>query len=135
MAQLKLLLLSTVVLTLFASCERGSELSREVAALEAPGAAEPAPVAYPPGRWRLVGTAQLHEVVLWVSHIVIRHREARSFDPCFSFADWHSDRVQPTRSRQEALAIAKKIAEEAEGTPEHFAELAARYSEDVGTQS
>ena len=56
-------------------------------------------------------------------------------DPCFSFANWHSESTAPRHARREALAIARELRERAARHPEQFAELAAQHSEDAGTRS
>jgi len=90
---------------------------------------------YPRGRWRLADPLKLDHVVLWASHILIRHGEAPMADPCFSFANWHSESTAPRHARREALTIARELRERAARHPEQFAELAAQHSEDAGTRS
>src|SRR5688572_13976680 len=92
-------------------------------------------VPYPLARWRLADQTVLGDVVLWVSHIVIRHREAESFDPCFSAADWHSPPSRgASRERLEGLALAREVARRAKANPEQFAQLAREYSDDDATR-
>jgi hypothetical protein len=90
---------------------------------------------YPRGRWRLVDPVKLDHVVVWASHILIRHGEAPMADPCFSFANWHSESTAPRHLRREALTIARDLRERAAQHPQQFAELAAKYSEDAATRS
>ena len=84
---------------------------------------------YPPGRWRLAPARALEPVVIWASHILVRHTQALD-EESFSFAKWTS--VAPTqRTREQALERAKRIAAEARQRPERFAELAREASDDV----
>lgn len=85
--------------------------------------------AYPPGRWRL-DTSQIGDVVLWVSHILIRHDRAASLDPCFSLAYWQPEQPAVSRHRSEALTLAKELANQAQHAPDQFDQLARKYSED-----
>lgn len=91
----------------------------------------PAPViSYPPARWRLAHAAELRRSVLWVDHILIRRRDART-RVSFSRTDWYSALPRVERSRDEALELARSLASEAARQPENFGELARRHSEDV----
>jgi hypothetical protein len=122
-----------ILALLLAACERGT---RTAAGAEAATAALPPAVAavhYPPGRWRLANPVDLGQVVLWASQIVIRHRDSRP-SPAFNLADWASPSRGGQRSREEAFAIAERVRAEAARDPSQFADLVARYSEDVGTQ-
>jgi hypothetical protein len=86
---------------------------------------------YPHAEWRLVNPDQLNNVVLWVSHILIRHNESRNEDVAFVLSDWHAVLPAPARSRGEALALAEEIARRAQENPRSFAELAREHSEDI----
>lgn len=116
-----------------AASERGTSSHR---AGGSPGTAGRAPgsserwAPYPPGRWRLEPPAALAPAVIWVSHILVRHARAAD-EESFSFANWKSVAPPATRSREEALARARDIAEAAKQRPERFAELASLYSEDI----
>jgi hypothetical protein len=85
---------------------------------------------YPPGRWRLVPPTALEPVVIWASHILVRHAEAAD-EESFSFGFWTSVAPAQARTRQEALDRARQIAELAQRQPERFAELARLHSEDI----
>jgi hypothetical protein len=85
---------------------------------------------YPPGRWRLVTRKALEPVVIWVSHILVRHAQAAD-EESFSFADWKSVDPPVTRTRAEALDRAREIADLARLRPEQFPELARLHSEDI----
>jgi hypothetical protein len=89
---------------------------------------------YPRGRWRLARPSQLETVVLWVSHVLIRHEGARNADVSFSAADWHSVMEPSSRTKPDALALAQRVADLAQRDPERFPELAAAHSEDITTR-
>ncbi|HTV25183.1 MAG TPA: peptidylprolyl isomerase [Polyangiaceae bacterium] len=72
--------------------------------------------------------------MLWVSQILIRHGQSSLEHPCFSLADWHSVPALPVRSRGEALALTRDLAQQLERSPERFAELARLHSEDICTR-
>ncbi|HYQ01537.1 MAG TPA: peptidylprolyl isomerase [Polyangiaceae bacterium] len=84
--------------------------------------------AYPRAAWRVAPPDAVSSAVLWISQIVIRHRDVRT-DVSFSPAYWTST-VRPQRSRAEALALAEHVAELAAHEPARFAELARQYSDD-----
>lgn len=86
--------------------------------------------AYAPGRWRLASTEALEPVVIWASHILVRHAEAVA-EASFCFADWESVGPAAARTREQALDRARDIAAQARQRPERFAELARLDSEDV----
>jgi PPIC-type peptidyl-prolyl cis-trans isomerase-like protein len=87
-----------------------------------------------PGRWRLSDPAELSHVMLWVSHILIRHDESEPAGVSFSLADWVSEPAPVPRTRAAALALARHVMIEAELGAEPFAGLARRYSEDLTTR-
>jgi len=68
-------------------------------------------------------------VVLWVDHILVRHREVRN-QVSFGRTDWYAPLPAVERSRDEALELARTLASEAARTPGSFGELARRHSED-----
>lgn len=90
--------------------------------------------AYPPGRWRLASADDLARTVLWVSHIVVMHRDTSHGDPYFRPGEWVPDSI-PSRSFAEARALATQIAERARSDPRQFDRLAAEYSDDVVSKS
>ena len=107
----------------------------KAAAFREPG--HPADVGtYPKGRWRLGMHEDLHRVVLWVSHIVIRHA-ASELDEVQRFRSlpWQPDGKPPSRSKQAAKALAVRIADTLRDDPDAFVELAKRYSEDRPTRT
>ena len=104
----------------------------------ATSAAASAPVAltvlpYPRGRWRLAPPDTLSNVVLWVSHILVRynHSDRDSLLPL----RWQAEPPAPARSRAEALAIATRISTQAGADPASFARFAAEQSEDIVTSA
>lgn len=89
----------------------------------------PAPAPYPRAAWRLTPPGSLAPLVLWFSQIVIRHAAAPA-EVSFNLAYWRSVR-EVTRSREEALALAQRVAEQAAREPSRFSELARRYSDEL----
>lgn len=113
-----------------------SELLEPAAALSRSPERQPAVTrhtSYAKGRWRLVPRSDLANVVLWVSHILIRHREAEPAITPLSNGDWLALPPVPNRDRMEALEIAEHVAKQAQGVPGDFARLARQYSEDPET--
>lgn len=86
---------------------------------------------YPPGKWRFA--RDLTPVVVWGSHILIRHADSRTQVP-FNLTYWSSVPESVTRSRAEALALARDIAAKLAKNPEEFASLARAHSEDLPTR-
>lgn len=84
---------------------------------------------YPRASWRLAVSAELDDVVLWFSQILIRHADARN-GVSFNMAYWYSVPPPATRSRAQALELARGIAQQAAQDPTAFAALAREYSED-----
>jgi hypothetical protein len=127
------LILASLAPGVLCACESRHDL--QTSNSSAPSQALDPLVPYPLARWRLADATVLDDVVLWVSHIVIRHRDAESFDPCFSAADWHSPPSRgANRDRLEGLALAQQLAKRARATPDQFAQLAREYSEDDPTR-
>jgi parvulin-like peptidyl-prolyl isomerase len=89
----------------------------------------------PRGRWRLAPRSELGNVTLWLSHIVVSHRDAQWSEVPFGGGDWFIHGQPPTRSREDALGLAREIAAKARKVPHNFANLAKRYSDDATTQS
>ncbi len=90
---------------------------------------------YPAGRWRLARREDLEHVVLWVSHILIRHEAVRPGVASFHLPDWTPQLSRPTRTRDQALEQAQRIAQRLRNHPELFAQLARELSEDPATSS
>jgi len=88
---------------------------------------------HPRAAWRLASRAELDTVVVWVSQIVVRHRDSRE-EVSFSPAYWFSVPPRVQRPREEALALAQVIAEKAAREPQRFGELAKQYSEDISSR-
>ncbi|HYQ15282.1 MAG TPA: peptidylprolyl isomerase [Polyangiaceae bacterium] len=90
------------------------------------------PEPYPRARWRLAPLTELDSVVLWVSHVLIRHEEVSDARASFQLAGWELELPQATRSRRQALELAEIVANDARGGQD-FGELARRYSDDLST--
>jgi hypothetical protein len=88
---------------------------------------------YPRAAWRVGNLAELGDVVEWVSHILIRFDRAPSNEVSFNLHDWYSVTPPPERTRDEALRLARDVAEKARLSPSSFADLAREYSEDITT--
>lgn len=142
----RLSLLSSLVL-LLGACSREQlpvAPGLPVSAAPTPVETEPAPAStpssqatppplerpYPRAAWRLAPQAELDEVVLWFSQILIRYAGVRD-EVSFNLAHWFSVPPPATRSREQALALAQRIAQLAAADPTHFAELARQHSEDL----
>jgi hypothetical protein len=98
------------------------------------GREDAAPLAYPRARWRLASPEALSQVVLWVSHILIRHERSDPQVP-FALTSWNIEPPPPPRSYAEALRLANSVAARAAAAPETFASLARQYSEDIVTST
>ena len=118
-------------------CKSARGSNRREAVPSAPRATPPpAPAAYPAGHWRLVPFSELDSVVLWVSHILIRHAGSTlNGQPGFRALTWNPDPAPPKRSRSEALALATRLSGRLHRHPELFSDLARRYSEDLSTRA
>jgi hypothetical protein len=97
---------------------RSARFGRDASASASPDNREET---YPHGRWRL-DPASLNNVLLSFEEILVSHREARR--PPGPMTD------PQTRTRREALARAREIAERARANPETFQALARRHSDD-----
>jgi hypothetical protein len=89
---------------------------------------------YPPGHWRFVDPDRLAHVMLWFRQILIRHRDVPSGVVSHNPPHWRGAPAAPSRTREEAFALAQSIADEARLHPERFAELAEARSEDIATR-
>jgi hypothetical protein len=94
-----------------------------------------APFRYPPGRWRLAPPEELNRVVLFASHILIRQSEKPSAQAPFGVAKWLPLPPAPSRSRSEALSLARSVRASAARDPAKFSELAREFSDDVVTRA
>lgn len=86
---------------------------------------------YPHGAWRLAPGGELEHVVIWVSHILIRHRDAEPREAPFAAAGWKVQPAPPQRTRAEARARAEELCARARQNHADFAALARAYSEDT----
>lgn len=98
------------------------------------GAAADAPQPYPRGRWRLARADELQQVVLWISHILVRHEQVPLGSVSFENPTWTSAPRPPNRTRAAAWDMAEKIANHVHSTPASFEEIARESSEDVATR-
>lgn len=104
-----------------------------LAELEARAAAEAAiqrVMPYPRGRWRLASAQELERVAIWFSHILIRYEDVIDTRVSFDVLGWETGEQPVHRSRDEALALAQRVAHEAASGTATFEQLAANYSED-----
>ncbi len=85
-----------------------------------------------PGDWRFIPEAELARASLWVSHILIAHREASSDVP-FVTRQWKYARLVD-RSREQAREIADGLAQQLAHSPEKFATVASSRSDDLTTR-
>jgi hypothetical protein len=90
---------------------------------------------YQPGRWRLVSFDELDQVVLWVSHILIRHGDSSEPRLGFRAQGWSTPEPAPQRSRADAAAIAQYVASNVAADPESFGFFAAAFSDDESTRN
>jgi hypothetical protein len=86
---------------------------------------------YPKGRWRFA-REELADVVLWISHVLIRYDGVDRGAP-FALVDWPVLPPAPSRTKDAARKLALELAREAAQNPSSFAELARRHSEDSVT--
>jgi hypothetical protein len=87
---------------------------------------------YPAGSWRQRPMAELNDIVLWVSHILIRYQEVQEARVSFTVTEWSTTVAPVTRSREQALTLAQQIAAEAQLSGA-FERLARERSEDPVT--
>ena len=80
----------------------------------------------------MVPFQELDSVMLWVSHIMIRHEGSRSNGEQLR-VEWAPDGPAPKRTKAEALSAAWEIAAALRTDSSRFEELAKRRSEDVAT--
>jgi hypothetical protein len=93
----------------------------------------PSVIPYPKGHWRSLDHATLGHVLIWVSHVLIRHEGSAGRRVSFAPSQWQSLPPAPNRSRTIALALATRVAEEAKGL-RNLAPLAQSYSDDEITR-
>lgn len=119
------------------ACDGGTPPSRVVETV-VPLEAKPSAIAleeFQPGGWRLASMSDVSNTKLWLSHILIRHRDAAN-QGAVPLSVWPWRVVAPTveRNRREALRLATHLASKARQKPEDFAALANRYSDDITTR-
>ena len=100
-----------------------------------PAAPPPLLAPSPPGRWRQARRADLERLVLWPSHLLVRYAGARDTENVsFTMAGFHSVPPPPSRTREQALALAQRLAQQARAEPARFAALVRQHSEDIVRQ-
>lgn len=117
-----------VLLTLVtAACDR----ERQVSTQPPPAAtSEEFLQPYAPGAWRLA-PHELPRRYVSLSHVLIAHRESKSGHHSFLRApNWSAERPS-ARTRQEAQALAVRVAELARAGAVQFADLVRQYSDDL----
>jgi hypothetical protein len=112
----------------------GAAASASSTGLSASNTANPQPAAYPRGRWRVLPSDELDRVVVWVSHILIQHSESTPGDTVIGALQISTGPPAAKRSRSDALAQARKIADQARREPAAFEQLARKHSEDRATR-
>lgn len=90
------------------------------------------PKPYPRGAWREVDAKQLDNTVLWLSHILIRHKDVRDEQVSFTVTSWASARPTSGRSRMAAKVLAEELVKKARSGAD-FAALAREFSEEPET--
>jgi hypothetical protein len=119
-------------LLLVAGCQCSPRRDPNGAATDAHQSGEGQRPAYPHAPWRILSWTERDSLVLWVSHILISHREAHP-ETILRPVSWNPD-TRPARSRAEALTLALRVAEQARAHPETFEALARQYSDDEVTR-
>jgi parvulin-like peptidyl-prolyl isomerase len=71
---------------------------------------------------------------MWISHIVIMHKQSLSGEPSLRPMEWRPDGPMPDRTDEEALSRAIMVARMAASDPSAFAQLAKTYSDDRVTR-
>ena len=87
----------------------------------------------PHAAWRLAPRRDLDHVVLWASHILVRHKDAEPGDVPFSPRGWNVQPPPSTRSREQAFELATSIAAANPALAGRVRRLARSYSEDTLT--
>jgi hypothetical protein len=72
--------------------------------------------------------------VLWISHILVRHRDVPAGVISFELPEWASAPPPPERTREAAFVLAQELADRASAEPERFGDVARESSEDVATR-
>jgi hypothetical protein len=123
------------ILALDLACKSDAPSAASVAPgpLAAPERALSEP-AYPRGRWRLASFDTLDRTVLWVSHILIRHRDS-SDELGFRAQFWTTDQPRATRSKQDAARLSGLLFDELSRDPSSFAAIASLHSEDITSRA
>lgn len=124
--------LCVLLVALACACGRGTRLTSTAAAADTTSHdIDRRP--YPRGAWRLAPQRDLDRSVVWLSHIVIMHRDSKPTNSLLRALSWAPDRAVE-RSREAAYKLALDVARQANAHPEQFAELAKKYSDDLVTR-
>ena len=116
--------------------ERGVELAPEQRTpLPANAKEEFAANDYQPGRWRLARPDALSYVLVALSHILIRHEGVEGGIVSFQLSDWTPSPPPPTRTREQARALAEEISQRLQKSPNEFAVVARQASEDIASRA
>jgi hypothetical protein len=88
----------------------------------------------PKAHWRLAAPSELDHVVLFVSHILVRHENTEAATVPFNVGDWTRVAPRSGRTTAQARERARSIADEARVAPDRFADLARARSDDEVTR-
>ena len=102
----------------------------EASAAEAPKVSH-----YPPGRWRLAPPEELFQVLIPLSHVLIRHEGVQEGIVSFHLPMWTPSSPPPARTLEQAHALAEELAGRLRRNPKDFATVARDVSEDIATRS
>jgi hypothetical protein len=120
-------------------CDMSAGPSTVIAAVEGTRAPEHNAVqatssGYARGRWRLMTDPDLSRTAVFMSHILIAHRDVTANGVSFSVADWRRTDSLPTRSREEAQRLAESLAATLQADPSKFTAYAKEHSDDQATK-
>ena len=100
---------------------------------DAASSAVPVHVGYLPGRWRLAELGAMERSIVWVSHLVVMHRDSQPGRLWLRGETWAPDTL-PNRSRDEAYRLAEEARSALAGDASKFGEVVRKYSDDVVTR-
>ena len=124
------ILLLVAALACSPGCSKPSSAAAPKASAQEQASALPT---HPRGRWRLLTHYKLGRVVLWVSHILIRHDGDHPPMGGMLRLSWQQYPTPAGRSKAEALSLALQLAEKINHKQASFSDLALRHSEDLAT--
>lgn len=73
--------------------------------------------------------------MVWLSHILIRHRDVRLESVSFAPPDWRASEPLPSRTREQARTLARDLAQRSQRAVGEFSTYAKQYSEDLSTRA